>query len=72
LRSLQTQIEDLTMNFDENSVFKSSIKLIKMLIGDNSISAKEYLKQKKCGLSEECLTYLNVLGLYTLEAIIIH
>ncbi|KAF4394147.1 hypothetical protein G4B88_000658 [Cannabis sativa] len=62
LRFLQTQIEDLTMNFDENSAFKSSNKLIKMLIGDNFISAKEYLKKKKCGLSKECLTYQNVLG----------
>lgn len=58
------------MNYDENSVFKSSMTLLKLLI-NNEISVIDYLKQKKC-LSEDDLTSLNVFGRYTLEAIIIH
>ena len=69
---LQIKIEDLTMHFDENSVFKSYPSLIKLLIGKDMITAKEYLKQKKCGLSEKDFTYINVFGPYTLEAIMIY
>lgn len=69
---LQHRIEDLTMFFDENSVFKQSSNLLKLLIGENTITAKEYLKHKKVGLTEDQLSMLNELGPYTLEAIIIH
>lgn len=72
LLELQIQIENLTMNFEEKSVFKSSPSLLKLLISDNMITAKEYLKQKKCGLSEDELASINKLGTYTLEALIIH
>lgn len=60
LLDLQIKIEELTMHFDENSVFKSSPSLIKLLIGKDMITAKEYLKQKKCGLSEKDFTYINI------------
>ncbi len=72
LIQLQLEIEDLTMNFDEHSVFKSSSSMIKLLVGDEMITAQAYITQKKLGLSEEDLSYINVLGIYTLEAIIIH
>ena len=68
---LHKEIEDLTMNFDEKSVFKSVPSLIKLLICQDMITAKEYLMQK-CGLYENDLTYIQVFGQYTLEAIIIH
>lgn len=70
LYSLQLEIENLTMNFDEKSVFKSYPNVIKLLVGKDMITAKEYLKQ--CDLSEIDMTTILVLGTYTLEAIMVH
>lgn len=72
LLKLQLLIEDMTMKFDEKSVFKSSSNLIKLLIGKDMITAKEFLKQKKCDLSENDLKLIHEFGQYTLEALIIN
>ncbi|GLJ45999.1 hypothetical protein SUGI_0968810 [Cryptomeria japonica] len=71
LFDLQIQIEDLTIHFEEKSVFKTYPSLIKLLIRQDMIFAKLYLNNKS-GLSEQDLTYINGFGPYTLEAIIIH
>lgn len=68
---LQKEIEDLTINFDEDSLFKTYPSLIKLLIRQDLITAKLYL-QNNSGLSETDLLYIQVFGKYTLEAIIIH
>lgn len=70
LLDLQNKIEDLTMNFDENSVFKSFRNLIPLLICRDMITAKEQLIKK--GLYEKDEPYIHVLGRYTLEAVMIH
>lgn len=69
---LQMKIEEHTTGFNEISIFNSSMKIFHLLIGNNEISAKDYLKQKDWKLSENELTSLNSLGPYKLEAIIIH
>ena len=53
-------------------MFKSSSSLIILLICEDKILDKEYLKDKKCDLFEKELNYINVFSPYTLEAIIIH
>ncbi|YP_005090363.1 DNA-dependent RNA polymerase (mitochondrion) [Phoenix dactylifera] len=62
-------IEELTMKFDERSIYNSSPNLIKLLISKDLPTAKEYLKTH---LSTEYLPMLNQFGHYMLEAIIIH
>lgn len=69
---LQKEIEDLSINFDEDSLYKHNMDMINLLISDNMISAKDFLKHKKFGLSEKDLSNIHVFGQYTLEAIIIH
>lgn len=69
LIDLQTHIEDLTMMFDETSLYKITPSLIKLLIINNMPTAKEYLKSF---LSTEDLSLLHHFGHYTLEALIIH
>jgi len=69
LKELQKQIEDLSMTFDEKSIFKNVPNLIKLLIIDDESTAKAHLTNN---LSENDLTYIRYLGKYTLEAIIIH
>ena len=71
LFSLQRDIEDLTLFFDEKSVFRTYPSLIKLLIHKDMITAKDYLQQKMC-LSETDLACIQVFGKYTLEAIVIH
>lgn len=46
LLKMQMRIEDLSMNFDEESIFKTTPNIIKILIKDNKINAKDYLKDK--------------------------
>jgi hypothetical protein len=41
LISLQMKIEDLTMRFDEESMFKTAPNIIRILIKNNDLSAKE-------------------------------
>ena len=67
LKALQYEIEFHTISFDENIIFKHYPKMINLLIGDNKITAKEYLKSKNVDLK-----ILDHFGCYTLEALIIH
>jgi len=70
LYNFQKYIENYTMHFDENNLFKSSSTFFRLLVGTENITAKDYIKM--CDLTEDELSYINSLGQYTLEAIIIH
>ncbi len=71
--ALQHEIEDLTMDFNDSSVWKSSMKLMELLLGDNKTLVRDYLRDKdQSGLSEAETKFLSVFDTYTLEVIIIH
>lgn len=70
LDQLQMRIEDLTMKFDEYSIFKETPNLIKLLIGKDLICAKDYLYKH---LPKNIYnSTIEQFGQYTLEAIIIY
>lgn len=69
LRKIQTEIEDLTMKFDDESMYKTYPNLIKNLIRTNEVSAKDFLRRR---LSQKDIELLSELGQYTIEAIIVH
>lgn len=46
LKKLQIEIEDRTMLFDEQSMFKTVPNIIKRLIKHDKNNAKDYLKRK--------------------------
>ena len=46
LYKFQIQMEKLTMDFNENDIYKSTPNLIMKLIGGNMITTKDYLKGK--------------------------
>ncbi|KAG4946751.1 hypothetical protein JHK87_042758 [Glycine soja] len=46
LESLQREIEDLTLNFSEDSIYKTSPNIMVMLTKNNLPSAKEFLRGK--------------------------
>ncbi|KAM7249887.1 hypothetical protein ACFE04_019666 [Oxalis oulophora] len=71
LFKLQLEIEDLTMNFDEDSIFKSAHTLFRELIQENKKNAKDYLIDENY-LNTSDKELLSVLGQYTLEALIVH
>ncbi|XP_022772499.1 uncharacterized protein LOC111315191 [Durio zibethinus] len=70
LKDLQNMIEELTMNFDENRIFKSTPQLLNLLIDNAQITAKDHLKS--CLSTDVYNRYISHLGHYTLEAIIIY
>lgn len=70
LRKLQLEIEDLSMAFDEQSIFKTVPNLIRTLIRIDEINAKDYLRGK-VELKED-KELLAEFGQYTIEALIIH
>ena len=70
LQKLQTRIEDLTIKFDESSLFKETPNLIRLLIGKDLISAKLYLY--KYIPQDIYNSTIAQFGEYTLEAIIIY
>lgn len=70
LRDLQITIEDLTMNFDEESIYSSTKNIIKLLIGKELECARDYLR--KWGLEADDMELLSEFGQYTLEALIVH
>lgn len=70
LRELQISIEDLTILFDEESIFKTVPNIIKILIRTEDVNAKDYLK-KRLG-SKEMNDLLSDFGPYTIEALIVH
>lgn len=70
LLKLQLEIEDMTMSFDEKSIFKTVPNLIRTLIKKNEMNAKDYLRGK-VELKED-KELLSEFGQYTIEALIIH
>lgn len=50
LYNIQMEIEDLTMTFDEESMFKSAPNIIKKLIRNDMECAKDYLRNAKLKL----------------------
>lgn len=56
LRNLQITIEDLTMNFDEESIYRSAKNIIKLLIGKDLECARDYLR--KWGLEADDMELL--------------
>lgn len=71
LVGLQREIENLSIGYDEESLFRSVSSLIRRLIGTDMITAKLYLTEV-CNLSEKDLLYIKKFGTYTLEAIMIY
>jgi len=71
LMELQKEIEDLTMDFDEDSIFKTSYDIMKMLIIPNEVNARDYLKINK-KLSNQDEELLNEFSQYTIEGLIVH
>lgn len=70
LHNLQMEIENLTMSFDEKSIYKSVPNIIKLLIPENLESAKDYLLGRD--LEDDDVELLYVFGQYTIEALIVH
>nr|YP_010194890.1 hypothetical protein LK293_mgp005 [Arctium tomentosum]YP_010195021.1 hypothetical protein LK294_mgp005 [Arctium lappa]QZZ81629.1 hypothetical protein [Arctium tomentosum]QZZ81760.1 hypothetical protein [Arctium lappa] len=74
LRDIQTQIENLTMRFDEESIYKSNSYLIKMLASNDekqpSINAKDFLINEL--ISDDDKRMIAMFGHYTLEALIVY
>lgn len=70
LYNLQLEIENLTMRFDEESIFKSTSDILKMLINPDLECARDFLRMKLT--SEEDQELLGELGHYTLEAVIVY
>lgn len=71
LVSLQEKIEATTLSFDEESIFKTAPDLVKMLIKENEVNAKDYIKSLN-KLSNDDIELLSYLGQYTLEGIIVY
>ena len=70
LRNIQMEIEDLTMLFDEESIFKTTPNIIRILIRNNEVSAKDYLKARL--QDKDNIELLSEFGQYTIEALIVH
>lgn len=71
LRALQVEIEDLTMSFDEKSLYKSVQNVVKLLIRKKEPSAKDFLKTKLDINSYE-YQLVTEFGQYTIEALLVH
>ena len=70
LKKIQIKIENMTMLFDEESMFKTVPNIIKILIKPNQDNAKDYLRQKY--LEKDEIELLSEFGQYTIEALIVH
>lgn len=70
LFNLQLEIENMTMYFDEECIFKSSPDILRMIIDEKMECARDFLRSKL--KSEDDLALIAVLGHYTLEALIVH
>lgn len=69
-RELQMKIENMTMRFDEECMFKSTTNILKMLIDEGKESARDFLRAKLT--SEEDLALVAEFGQYTLEALMVY
>ncbi|KAK1572956.1 hypothetical protein Q3G72_035337 [Acer saccharum] len=58
------------MIFDEESMFKTTPNIIKILISNDKESAKDYLRNR--ALSEDDIELLSEFGQYTIEALIVY
>lgn len=74
LEAMQSQIEDLTMKFDEECLYKTEPNLVKMLIRENEGSAKDYIRKRTKSKQDllEVEELLAEFGQYTLEGLIVH
>lgn len=70
LRKIQMEIEDQTILFDETSMFKTAPNIIKILIRNNDVCAKDYLRGR--ALVKDDIELLSEFGQYTIEALIVH
>lgn len=70
LRKIQIEIEDLTMIFDEESMFKTTPNIIKILISNNKESAKDYLRNRT--ISDDDIELISEFSQYTIEALIVY
>jgi len=70
LLEIQKQIENITLLFDEKSMFKTVPDIIKILIRENEESAKDFLRRR--ALEKDDIELLSEFGQYTLEALIVH
>lgn len=70
LVDIQSGIEDLTMSFDEESMFKSVPNIIRTLIKEHKESAKDYLRGRVPERND--MELLSEFGQYTIEALIVH
>lgn len=69
LRKIEMEIEDLTLFFDEESIFKIAPELINLFREKNE-SARDYLMNME--LSKDDIELLSEFGEYTIEALIVH
>ena len=73
LKELEKEIEDITIQFIEKSMYKTYPNIIKQLIqcqSDSSESAKDYLKSRL--LDPVDLELISEFNQYTIEALIVH
>jgi len=69
LQKLELEIENLTVKFDKETIFKSSFTLIELLLKDKRCCVRDYLKDH---LPDKCLSAIYKLNEYTIECCIIH
>lgn len=70
LYALQLQIENMTMHFDEASIFSSTHNIISQLMGKRMENARDFLRRKL--KSDDDIIILNEFGQYTIEALIVY
>lgn len=69
---LKIKIEDLTVLFDEECVFKTAPNIIKILIKSNKENAKDYLKKRNLENADIEWLSESEFGQYTIEALRVH
>ncbi|XP_020251012.1 uncharacterized protein LOC109828426, partial [Asparagus officinalis] len=70
LRKIQLDIEDLTLKFDEESLFRSVPNIIKILIKNDEECAKDILRKRL--KTQKDIELISEFGQYTIEALIVH
>lgn len=70
LHKIQLEIEDLTLKFDEESLFRSVPNIIKMLIKNDEECAKDILRKRL--KEQKDIELISEFGQYTIEALIVH
>lgn len=70
LHDIQKEIENITLLFDEKSIFNTVPDIIRILIRDNEESAKDYLRRRP--LEKDDIELLSEFGQYTIETLIVY